>query len=160
MTDIAIDPVLAWLTADDLQAGRTATAELAEISEYLTETGIDLDPVLEFVTGPLARLYVRQVTDTNDVVWCPQWWYHPEAIERFAILRATRYAIDDLAGLSDWWFAYAEPHMDALMHYRGPFRGCSARKGHRNGNRYGSMHRPSLPTTLPTTPRPAALAVA
>lgn len=160
MTYTAIDPMLAWLTAEDLREGRTVAAELAEISAYLDETGIDLGLVLDFVTGPFARLYVRQVSDCSDATWCPSWWYHLEAIERFGVLRAARNAIDDAADLSSWWLAYVEPHMETLMGYRGPFHGCSIRNGHRSrwGDRGLGLWK--MPTTLPTTPRPAALAVA
>uniref|UniRef100_UPI000B306746 DUF4913 domain-containing protein n=1 Tax=Nocardia pseudovaccinii TaxID=189540 RepID=UPI000B306746 len=39
-----------------------------------------------FVDGFLATHHARQVTDTSEHVWCPEWWRHPEALWKFGLL--------------------------------------------------------------------------
>ena len=47
----------------------------------------DETPPLRFPTLPvfvthLADLYRREVFDSSERAWCPEWWEHPEAIAR------------------------------------------------------------------------------
>lgn len=85
-----------------------------------------------FVADYLAHVYARQVIDIQAVVWCPQWWRHPEAVARLAALHA-RYELarhDGPAAMSDWWLLHADPHMNRLLDPSGPFKYCSLRNGH------------------------------
>ncbi|WP_280269687.1 DUF4913 domain-containing protein [Nocardia wallacei] len=86
-----------------------------------------------FLADRLSVIFARQVTDLADVVWCPEWWLHPEAVERLWIVWQ---AWEELAllgpvGMSDWWQWHCEPHMARLMDPRGPFKYCSVRHGHK-----------------------------
>lgn len=101
------------------------------------ENGVRIETVygsmVEFVENYLSLVYQRQVTDTTETVWCPQWWQHPEALARLdALWRAWEFFRQDgTPGLSTWFIEHADPHMKHLMDPRGPFRYCSARHGHK-----------------------------
>ncbi len=88
----------------------------------------------EFVRDYLAPLYARQVSDTNQRVWCPRWWEHPEAVARLSAMWA---AWEDLhthggpLGPSDWLLLHADRHMRELFDPDGPFKYCSPRGGHK-----------------------------
>lgn len=86
-----------------------------------------------FAHDYLFRLFERQVTDTTDAVWCPEWWNHPEAVQRVWLLWLT-YETAAAAGseaLSRWMLTHAHQHMQQLWSPTGPFRYCSARHGHK-----------------------------
>ncbi|WP_414173027.1 DUF4913 domain-containing protein [Clavibacter tessellarius] len=62
--------------------------------------------------------------------WCPEWWKHPEAVERLFALwtaRTQAYANDeDLAAASSWWVYHWDHHAPILFDSRtGPFRNCN-----------------------------------
>jgi hypothetical protein len=88
--------------------------------------------VAEFVEGYLAQIYQRQVTDTTDAVWCPEWWKHTEAVARLdALWRAWEYfRHNPRTGLSLWFLDHADKHMAKLFDPAGPFKYCSVRNGH------------------------------
>lgn len=153
-TAAAVDMVdmVAWLTDDDVRAGEVSAAAVAEIRGFLAEEGIDLQALYGFVSGPLARLYTRQVSDTTVATWCPKWWYHLEAIERCDLLLRLRAAATDAVSRSDWWLLHADPHMQALMDPAGCFQYCSPRNGHKG-------YLAALPSAAPAAP-PAALRAA
>ncbi len=92
------------------------------------------DSVVSFVENYVSLVYQRQVTDTTDTVWCPEWWQHPEAVARLdALWRAWEFLRQqDTTGLSTWFIEHADMHMKRLMDPRGPFRYCSARHGHKD----------------------------
>lgn len=61
------------------------------------------------------------------VVWCPQWWAHPEALVRVdALWRAWETArTAGGEGMSLWWITHFESHWAALTDsVRGPFAAC------------------------------------
>ncbi|WP_330346633.1 DUF4913 domain-containing protein (plasmid) [Streptomyces europaeiscabiei] len=102
-----------------------------------------------FVTDYLAPTYRRKINGST-AVWCPEWWRHPEALQRItAMWRAWENLRHDPAlGLSTWFLQHADPHMRVLLNPdNGPFNGCSPKDGH--------SLRPSLP--LPVKPADPAL---
>lgn len=110
----------------------------------------DAPPPLRFATLPafvahFATWYRREVFDSYERTWCPQWWRHPEAVVR---LEATWRAFEALrgdpaTGISVWLRDHADVHMAQLLVPSGPFRGCTARDGH------GTDPLPPLPLTDP-----------
>jgi hypothetical protein len=86
-----------------------------------------------FVEDFLSDAYARQVTDTGDSSWCPEWWRHPEALRRLQALwdayEASR--MNGPTGLSIWFRDHADHHMPILLSPRGPFKFCGVRHGHR-----------------------------
>ena len=96
---------------------------------------VDLVVLHGWVDGALSRLYARQVTDITEATWCPDWWEHPEAVARLALLMATfmdAASDPDPAVMSAWWRDHADHHMPVLLDPRGVFKYCSPRKGHKN----------------------------
>lgn len=96
-------------------------------------TELEFPTTAEFVRF-LGEVYARQVADQHDMAWCPQWWYHPEAVLRFTALhRAFEYLRrEPRNGLNVWWINHADKHMAKLFDPRGPFKYCSVRNGHKN----------------------------
>ncbi|MQY21919.1 DUF4913 domain-containing protein [Nocardia macrotermitis] len=90
--------------------------------------------VVEFVENYLSMTYPRQVTDTTDTVWCPEWWKHPEAGARLDSLWRVWEQLrkQGATGLSEWFVDYADPQMQQLFDARGTFRYCNARHGHKD----------------------------
>jgi hypothetical protein len=86
----------------------------------------------EFVSDYLTQVVHRRLNRAI-CVWCPEWWRHPEAVARLAVLwRAFEFLRADPAlGLSTWWLHHADPHLYALMNPTfGPFSMCDPRDGH------------------------------
>ncbi|WP_308166796.1 DUF4913 domain-containing protein [Nocardia albiluteola] len=90
--------------------------------------------VVEFVENYLSMTYQRQVTDTTETVWCPEWWQHPEAVARLDALWRSweHFRLEGATGLSEWFLDDADPQMKQLFAPTGPFRYCSARHGHKD----------------------------
>jgi hypothetical protein len=88
----------------------------------------------DFVDGFVRVAYARQVYDTQEITWCPEWWRHPEAVSRLtAMWRAFEHLrAADATGMSNWWLSHADKHMARLFDPRGTFKYCSARDGHRD----------------------------
>ena len=89
-------------------------------------------PSLEvFVRDHLALVYRRSL-DGRTRTWCPWWWRHPEAVARLdALWRSWEFLrLDPHTGMSVWWRDHLDPHMAVLTDPDGPFRGCSAERGH------------------------------
>ncbi|WP_308163162.1 DUF4913 domain-containing protein [Nocardia alni] len=113
---------------------------MAPLTPPLPESSKEKEPVdrvyasvVEFVENYLSVTYQRQVTDTTETVWCPEWWRHPEAIIRLdSLWRAWEFFRQKApVGLSEWFLTLADPQMKQLLDPRGPFRYCSARHGHK-----------------------------
>jgi Domain of unknown function (DUF4913) len=94
-----------------------------------------------WVTGHLLPTYLRQ---SGPRTWCPQWWRHPEALERLeALWRAWEaLRLDATTGMSIWWRDHADHHLPILLSPDGPFARCAAR----------THQKP--PDPLPTDPAP------
>ncbi|MGV9336623.1 DUF4913 domain-containing protein [Nocardia sp. NPDC003726] len=88
----------------------------------------------DFVHGFLVYAYARQVTDTHERVWCPQWWRHPEALHRLHTLWRTYEELHATGplGVSAWWCDHADLHMPKLLDPDGCFKFCSPRTGHKD----------------------------
>ena len=84
----------------------------------------------DWVTQWLCPNLEREIKRTFE--WCPQWWDHPEAVQRIeALWRAWeffRYA--DATGMSTWWTDHADPHLAVLCNPDiGPFGHCHTTHG-------------------------------
>jgi hypothetical protein len=86
----------------------------------------------DFVREQLAPMY-RRALDSPSRTWCPQWWKHAEAISRLeALWRAWEHLrLDPATGMSVWFRDHADHHMAVLLDSDGPFKRCSAGKGHK-----------------------------
>lgn len=93
--------------------------------------GVAYDSVESFVRDHVAVLVQRKLQ--GSVTWCPQWYLHPEAVDRLTALWRAWEELHDApnAGLSRWWLNHADPHLAVLMdRLAGPFVYCSPDKGH------------------------------
>lgn len=94
----------------------------------------DLDPtypaVEEWVTEWFAPIIRHKLT--TELVWCPEWWRHPEAISRLeGLWRAWEsLKLDPTTGMSVWWRDHADHHLSRLLDRNGgPFVQCPAGHG-------------------------------
>ena len=65
--------------------------------------------------------------------WCPQWWEHPEAVERLRALWEAWEAARAEGGnaMSYWWTVHFDAHWGVLTDSaRGPFAACAKRGQH------------------------------
>jgi hypothetical protein len=86
--------------------------------------------LIAFVSGHLAPMVRRRAGGGR--TWCPQWWRHPEAVERLTALwhawETSR--LDGGPAMSEWWTHHFDPHYAVLTDAeRGPFQACG-RDGH------------------------------
>jgi hypothetical protein len=92
------------------------------------ERGLEL---AEWVREVLAPVIHRDLQTQGELVWCLQWWEHPEAVARLAALHdawTVLVAAEEAegTGTSQWWVQHVDPHLDVLMHQRlGPFSRCA-----------------------------------
>ncbi|MEU7631786.1 DUF4913 domain-containing protein [Nocardia sp. NPDC049220] len=114
-----------------------------------------------FVEEFLAHAYARQVTDSEQSTWCPQWWRHVEAVDRlWALWRAFEsLRMAGPLGMSEWWSGHADLIMPSLFAWNGPFKYCGVRKGHKDMLDPLPTDRADAPTHLFAT-RASAVAVA
>jgi hypothetical protein len=64
--------------------------------------------------------------------WCPQWWDHPEAVQRLeALWRAWEILrLNGGTGMSTWWVDHADHHLALLCNPDiGPFGHCHTTHG-------------------------------
>jgi hypothetical protein len=64
--------------------------------------------------------------------WCPQWWDHPEAVQRLeALWRAWEILrLNGGTGMSTWWVDHADHHLSLLCNPDiGPFGHCHTTHG-------------------------------
>lgn len=113
-----------WAEAEEDGAGPAATGGAAE-------------PTLNFPTLPdfvrhLGTWYRREVFDSYELTWCPDWWRHPEAVVRLEAMWRSLESLrqDGATGISVWLRDHADVHMAQLLSPAGPFRGCTAKDGH------------------------------
>jgi hypothetical protein len=122
---------------DGVVRARQKVAEEADRADQAAVLAEPEAPPLQFPTLPafvayLADLYRREVFDSSERVWCPKWWEHPEAIARLEAMWRALEALrqDPATGISVWFRDHADVHMAQLMQPHGPFRGCTATRGH------------------------------
>lgn len=62
----------------------------------------------------------------SGVMWCSEWWRHPEVVTRLdALWRAWEAArVEGGAGMSYWWTTHFDAHWSVLTSDRGPFVAC------------------------------------
>ncbi|MFF3223422.1 DUF4913 domain-containing protein [Nocardia suismassiliense] len=108
----------------------------AKSSETATGSGTSLvyGEVVDFVENYLSLVYRRLVNEYSDIVWCPEWWKHAEAIVRLDVVWRSweHYRRDAGIGSSTWFLEHADPHMNRLFDQRGPFRYCGTKDGHQD----------------------------
>ena len=100
------------------------------------EDEFDLMPA--FLAWVEEHLSVVEYThsDKSTAAWCPEWWKHPEAVERlWSCFEAREQARQDAAAhmdaLSDWWLTHWDRHAAILFDAKaGPFRKCDRNLGH------------------------------
>jgi hypothetical protein len=138
------------LTDKERDALNDADADVDEGEEEF-----DLTPLfLEWVEEHLAVVEYTH-SDKSTAVWCPEWWKHPEAVERlWAAFEARQQAKIDAAeradALSDWWLTHWDRHAAILFDGKaGPFRNCDRNLGHLHDSDG------SAPQRVPYYPPPA-----
>jgi hypothetical protein len=95
------------------------------VGEELTEAEL----IQQFVMWVEMMIHdTESVSDTkNERYWCPQWWAHPEAVNRFNALHAAygQAVADDT--VSAWWIQHWDSHARVLFSQHGPFENCQNR---------------------------------
>jgi hypothetical protein len=109
--------------------GADATASGPTAKDASSMDALFVDWVLEHFA------LVEYVGTEKRAPWCPEWWKHPEAVERLWVLwlaRTQAYANDDdLSAASSWWAYHWDHHAPILLDARlGPFRHCDRTLGH------------------------------
>lgn len=99
------------------------------------------DALISWVEDTLARI---ESPSSKDRTWCPQWWDHPEAVDRFSALH--RQYVECLAdgSLSSWWVDHWDRHAPQLFAREGVFEQCRA-----TGHKMESERARLLPTEMP-----------
>jgi hypothetical protein len=85
--------------------------------------------LIEFMDGFFFPTLRR--SDQRVWAWCPEWWRHPDAVQRLHVVWRTweEAQTSSPADWSNWWLYHLDPHLAALTEpSRGPFRDCN--KGH------------------------------
>jgi len=133
--------------------------ELDEVEPHPDDTGEVVDddglPAIDwradFLDWFTAHFATVEVTGSKDgIIWCPEWWKHPEAIARlWALYYAHKQAweaADTLSARSDWWHYHWDHHRSILLDAQlGPFRDCL--DGHLSKRR--NQEAPLVPVTIP-----------
>ncbi len=85
----------------------------------------------EFIEEFLAEILWTD-TDVTTRTWCPEWWRHAAAIVRLEALHRSFEQLrqDPGTGISTWLRDHADYHLGVLTDPNGPFKGCSASRGH------------------------------
>ncbi|KDP89787.1 MULTISPECIES: DUF4913 domain-containing protein [Clavibacter] len=87
---------------------------------------------LDWVSLQLSRVEAFGVPVRQRPGWCPEWWKHPEVVERFYVswkgyLEATKRMPDDRLAQSAWWVQHWDHHARIIFDKtHGPFRACNA----------------------------------
>ncbi|UKF81693.1 DUF4913 domain-containing protein [Clavibacter californiensis] len=95
---------------------------------------------LDWVALHLSRVEAFGVPVKQNPAWCPEWWKHPEVVERFYVswkgyLEATKRMQDDRLAQSAWWVQHWDHHARIIFDKTyGPFRACNA-AGHLADNK-------------------------
>ena len=97
---------------------------MSEAAEQDTETveGPTQEEFVEWVERLMAR--VESVDMDQAMRWCPQWWAHTEAVDRFKALYEEWIVSQANGGMSSWWVNHFDRHAAVLFTKSGPFGDC------------------------------------
>ena len=86
--------------------------------------------VQDWVEDFLAPTIVRR--SSQDFLWCPRWWAHPEVVSRLTGLWITweQARTGNPADINTWWLQQLDPHLAAITAHGGPLDGCTQHNGH------------------------------
>jgi len=120
MTDIAVQP---------------GTGEVTEPTESELTNAFD-SMFYDWVQERFARVEVTG--GSQRVTWCPEWWLHPEVVDRLSALWTAHIGAEaeledgnNPAAMSDWWLRHWDVHRAVIFDQEnGPFRSCNLTKGH------------------------------
>jgi hypothetical protein len=132
-----LDELLNGMPAiDDSAADRSKTSEADE--------EIDLDGLIIWMHATITSVIARPLR--GDLIWCPLWFEHPEAVMRLEALRRAwiELAPEPGASMSIWIRDHLDPCLRELMSPLGTFADCH----HSSRQRGTGTHTP-----LPTLPR-------
>ena len=111
-------------------------------SEESEEFAFTPDELVDWVERLFAM--IESVDRSQGASWCPQWWNHPEAIDRSKSLYDRWLQADKDQAMSSWWVDHFDRHAAVLFAKRGPFGGC------------GTKHVPKTERKILTTELPPA----
>lgn len=97
----------------------------------------DAADLIAWVRDIFAPAITRDLNTRGQLVWCPQWWDHAEAVARlWAMAMAYSSLVEEedapAVGASVWWVQHVDPHLAVLLNKdSGPFSQCV--REHRSG---------------------------
>lgn len=119
-------------TAKWSMAALRAWAQAVLAAEAEAEAAAQIDPEEEaakernaFVHWVRERLHRFESHDDRTGEWCPQWWNHPEAVDRFHALWLAYMAAEAEGELSGWWVNHWDRHFSFLFSKSGVFSQCA-----------------------------------
>jgi hypothetical protein len=138
VTEIMEGDGLDELTDEERDALNDADVTAYDQAPDDEEDDEEFDLMPAFLAWVEEHLSVVEYThsDKSTAAWCPEWWQHPEAVERlWASFEAREQARQDAAthmdALSDWWLMHWDRHAAILFDAKaGPFRKCDRNLGH------------------------------
>lgn len=118
-------------------------------TEQEPETDLDPTALIAWVHRHVTAVIARPLR--GELLWCPLWWEHTEAVFRFEALRRSwsELAHEPGAAMSTWIRDHLDPCLRELLSPLGPFSDCTHNERFRTRNE----HRPLA--TLPTAEPPA-----
>lgn len=81
------------------------------------------EDLIEWVEMIVSRL--ESVDHYQGQFWCPQWWEHTEAVDRFRALFERWLDAQANDGMSSWWVDHYDRHAPILFAKTGPFGDCA-----------------------------------
>ena len=95
-------------------------------TEPADQGDLDIDGLVLWVHAMITSMIARPLR--GELVWCPRWWDHPEAVFRLEALRRAwvELAPEPGAALSLWIRDHLDPCLRELLSPLGPFADCSA----------------------------------
>jgi hypothetical protein len=108
---------------DELINGLPAPASDTEPAD---EGDLDIDGLVLWVHSMITSMIARPLR--GELVWCPRWWDHPEAVFRLEALRRAwvELAPEPGSAMSLWIRDHLDPRLRELLSPLGPFADCSA----------------------------------
>jgi hypothetical protein len=102
---------------------------VSEEAEVVVEEPTEAELIQQFLMWVDLIIHdTESVSDTkNERYWCPQWWAHPEAVNRLNALHAAygQAVADDT--VSAWWIQHWDSHARVLFSQHGPFSNCQSK---------------------------------